>query len=765
MNDNSLIRTSETNTLPAIPLATVYGPEYSVQPSPRPQPQAGSVLDYWGLLWQSKKLFAACTGGGLAIALAVLLTQSPTYRARTTLEVQDLNHEFVDLKLAGPVADSSSTDALTDIQTQIKLLQSNTLIDCALQKAEINNKADLEPAQHHNFAGIFGSPNAGSADETLTEVAARNLKVNVAGQTRIIEVSFDAPRPELAAHFANALTLEFMEQNTRMRGQMNRQTSDWLAGQLADLRGKLETSENALEAYARKQSLIYTADKQTVSEEKLRQVQAELSRAQADRVEKQSRFEIARTATPDTLPEVLNDSSLRALDANLTELRRKEAEMEVTFTPDYSQAKKLRAEGASLEDAIVRKRAEIVTRIANELSEAEHREKLLAAAYADQTIRVTSDSQKSIQYDVLKREVDTNQQIYDAMLQRVKESAIASAIKASNVRVVDPAIPPRRPYKPNFPLGSAAGLLFGSTFGLVAIVLRSRTNVHLQEPGEAGSLLGIPELGVIPRAQGALRSPRVVTLVPQHDNSKPRLIGSCDSGDASSENALAVADSFRAVLASIILTEAKESQKVLVITSANSGEGKTTAAVNLAVTLAKMDRKVLLIDGDIRSPRMHQVFGLSNLTGLTRLLRKPAPDEKFVDPIIRAVSPNLYVLPAGPALESGADLLFSKSIPSLLSRYRERFDMILIDTPPMLAMPDARVLGRIADAVVLIARAGKTSRAAAQAAFRRLVDDQTRVLGVVLNDWNAGASPYKYYGSYHYAAVNESQPSVAPKES
>ncbi len=761
MNDNTFIRTSDTNNLPAVPLATVYGPEYSVQPQPV-QPQAGSALDYWGLLWRSKTLFAACAAGGLAIALAILVTQSPAYRARTTLEVQDLNHEFVDMKLAGPVADSSSTDALTDIQTQIKILQSNTLIDSALKRAEISSTADLEPAQHA-IAGILGSPSPADGPQTLTEIAAKNLKVSMAGQTRIIEVTFDAPRPELAARFANALTGEYMEQNSRMRGQMNRQTSDWLAGQLSDLRGKLETSENALEAYARKQSLIYTADKQTVSEEKLRQLQAELSKAQADRVEKQSRFEVARAATPDTLPEVLNDSSLRALDANLTELRRKEAEMEVIFTPDYSLAKKLHAESDALENAIANKRAAIVTRIANELSEAERREQLLEAAYTSQTARVTSDSQKSIQYDVLRREVDTNREIYEAMLQRVKESAIAAAIKASNVRVVDPAIPPRHPYKPNFPLGSAAGLLFGSTFGLAAIVLRARTNVQLQEPGEAGSLLGIPELGVIPRAQEALRSPRVVTLVPNSDKPGTRWIGPSNSRSASSENALAVADSFRAVLASIIFSEAKD-QKVLVITSANSGEGKTTAAVNLAATLAKMDRKVLLIDGDIRSPRMHQVFGLSNSIGLTKLLRQNVPYEKMVDPVIRAVSPNLYVLTAGPAVEAGADLLFSKSIPALLSHYRERFDMILIDTPPMLSMPDARVLGRIADAVVLIARAGKTSRAAAQAAFRRLADDRTRVLGVVLNDWNAGASPYKYYGSYHYAAASVSLTGGASKE-
>lgn len=747
MNDNSLMTTREWTNLPAALPATSYSSEYSVRPQP------GSVLDYCGLIWRRKTLFGGCTAAGLLAALVILVTQAPVYRARTTLEVQDLNHDFVDMKLASPVADSSPADALTDIQTQIKILQSDTLIDSALKKASINLVSDLKPQQLEpwRWAVILSAAGNGEGRETLAEIAGKNLKVSVAGQTRIVEISFDAPRPDLAARFANALTSEFIDQNSQARWQMNQQTSEWLAGQLAELRGKLETSENALETYARKQSLIYTDDKQTVSEEKLRQLQAELSNAQADRVEKQSRFEIARTARPDTLPEVLNDSNLRALETSLTDLRRREAELEVTFTGDYSKTKKLHAEAVALEEAIAQKRMEIVSRITNELTEAQRREQLLTAAYADQTLRVTSDSQKAIQYDVLKREVDTNRQIYEAMLQRVKEATIASAIKASNVRVIDPALPPLHPYKPNWPLGSAAGLFCGGIFGLLAIVLRARTDGSVQEPGEAGSLLGIPELGVIPRAQVGPRIPSVVTLVRRDkelDSPNTRLI--------SSGNALEVADSFRAVLASIIFSGANEHQRVLVITSASSGEGKTTAAANLAITLAKMNRKVLLIDGDIRSPRIHHIFGLDNSTGVTDLLRQKHLNEKLMDPPVQGTTyPNLYVLTAGPSVETGADLLFSSSMPALIDRCRERFDMVLIDTPPMLSIPDARVLGRISDAVVLVARAGKTSRAAVQAAFRRLVDDQSNVLGIILNDWNAKASSYQYYGGYgyKYAAV------------
>jgi capsular exopolysaccharide synthesis family protein len=221
----------------------------------------------------------------------------------------------------------------------------------------------------------------------------------------------------------------------------------------------------------------------------------------------------------------------------------------------------------------------------------------------------------------------------------------------------------------------------------------------------------------------------------------------------------AVADSFRAVLASIIFASSKERPHVLVVTSASPGEGKTTTVTNLGVTLANMNQRVLLIDGDIRSPRLHDIFGLDNSVGLTDLLTQIVADDTLADASIRKTAfPNLSVLTSGPALHSGADLLFSRSMPFLISRYREQFDMVLIDTPPMLAMPDARVLGRMADAVVLIARAGRTGRDAIQAAFRRFVEDHTPVLGTILNDWNAKSSAYKYYAAHYKETTTGQEP-------
>jgi polysaccharide biosynthesis transport protein len=741
MEKQSLTQTRHSMDLPAVRPAPISELGYSAEP------QTGSLLDYWHAISRRKVLLGALSLGGLAVGIGVTLLQSPMYRATTSIEIQDAKQGNLAAKILNPQPDTATEDPLTDIQTQIKILQSESLVERAMERARISSAADLTPGAGEGQSSSKASPAAteGSHD-SLVEKVSKNLKVTGVSQTRIVEVSYQASDPALAARFANAVTAEFIEQNLQARWQMNRKTSDWLVSQLDEMRGKLKHSEDTLQAYAREKGLIYTGDKQNISEGKLRELQTELSRAQADRVDKQSRSEIARTATPESIPEVLSDANLRAMETNLIGLQQQEAQMGVTFTPDYAKAKRLHAEIESLQGAIASKRTMIVSRLENELEESKRREQLLGAAYSLQTKLVTDDSQKSIEYDMLRHEVDTNRQIYGVMLQRVKESNIASALSATNVRVLDPAKAPLHPYKPSLPVNAGASLLCGLMLGVALVFVQSKADGTVQEPGDAGMLLGIPELGVIPAANAGLRQGARIRgmFSPKKDVENLGLqTASSPYGSAM------VADSFRAVLASILFAGARERQRVLVVTSASPGEGKTTMTSNLATTLAHMGRKVLLIDGDIRSPRMHSLFGLDNATGLTTTLQEIALKDRVNESFIQETAvPNLYVLTSGPAIQAGADLLFSASMPTLIARYREVYDMVLIDTPPMLIMPDARVLARTADAVVLVARAGQTTRSAIKAAYQRFVEDRTPVLGVVLNDWDVDTSAHKYYAAY-----------------
>jgi succinoglycan biosynthesis transport protein ExoP len=748
MKTQSLTHTRNLMDLPAITQDLPLRPDFSAEP------ETGSLLDYWQAIRRRKLALTACGVVGLGLGIGAALTQVPMYRANTSIEIQDGRADELATKILSPQPETASGDSPVDVQTQIKVLQSRTLIDRALNKAHISSMADLNRNSRPMLPllTVFADSKPEENRESLIEKVEKHLKVNPVGSTRIVEVSYEAADPAAAAQFANALTSEYIQQSLEARWESNRKTSDWLVGQVDEMRNKLQHSEDALQAYARQKGLIYTADKQNISEEKLREVQSELSKAQADRVEKESRFEVARSAALESIPEVLNDNNLRAMENNLVDLRKQEAEMAVTFKPDYNQAKRLRAEIDSLTSNIENKRTLVLTRLGNELDESQRRERSLESSYARQTRLVTNDSEKSIQYDMLKHDVDTNRQIYEVMLQRVKESSITSALKAQNVLVIDPAKAPLHPYAPNLSMDAVGGLMFGLMLGIVGIVIGSKADDCVREPGDASMLLGIPELGMIPAGDAVdAKGVRMPAFLFRTKSRKTQSLELVSSPNRSAR----VADSFRAVLASILFAAAGRRQRVLVVTSASPGEGKTTTTSNLAITLANMGRKVLLIDGDIRSPRIHSTLGLENSTGLTTMIKQLALNEVLTNNFMKEMPgvPNLRVLTSGPAIQAGADLLFSGFMPSVIARYRNEFDMVLIDTPPMLLMPDARVLARLADAVVLVARAGQTSRRAIQAAYRRFVEDRTPVLGVVLNGWNVQMSAHSYYADYKEPAA------------
>jgi polysaccharide biosynthesis transport protein len=709
-------------------------------------PEGTGLIEYWRIIRRRKGVVLMIALAGLLVGVLITLPQDPVYQARTSLEIQDLNQEFMNLKQVSPLTDSSAVNALSDLQTQIKILQSDTLVDRSLAKLKIASPADLNAKESRVslLRRALHLPEPIRTREEMLAKAARSMRIRAAGQTRIIEIMVDSTDPKLAASLANTVASEFIDQNMEARWQIIQRTGDWLGRQLSEMKRELAKSEDALQAYARHKGLIYTGEKQNVSEEKLHQLQAELSKAQADRVAKQSRYEITRTATAETLPDVLNDSNLRGLQASLTDLRRQEAELAANFKPDYSKVKKVRAQIVSLESALERERKTIVDRIGNDFEEAKSRETLFAAAYDAQARVVTQDSEKSIQYNILKREVDSNRQIYEAMLQRVKESSIASAMKASNIRVIDTAKIPRQPYKPSLPINAALGLLAGVMLGTAFVIMHERADRTIQDPGDAALFVGLSELGVIPNAEHPSKLLQLMGRRAQvnkaNDNSGKTTMEliTCESEPTF------MTDSFRGILASLLFASENGSPRVIVITSTGPGEGKTTAASNLAIALAQVKLKVLLIDADLRKPSLHRIFELENETGLANLLAQRRLGEQSAFALVQETRiPNLHVLTSGTG--DSANVLFSASMPALLTWYKRRYDMVIIDTPPMLHMPDARVIGRSSDAVVLVVRAGHTTRDAVLAARQRLTQDGTTILGVILNDWNPKFSPRAYY--------------------
>jgi capsular exopolysaccharide synthesis family protein len=692
---------------------------------------------------------------GALAGFLLTLPQTPVYQARLSLEIQSVNENFLNMRDVNPTeSGSSSYYPEYDIQTQVRIIQSRSLIERVIKKLDLDNRPlIINESRLSAWRKALGlpAPKPVSVREDAIAMAAGNLSVHAQANTRLIDVLCDSTSPNLAADFVNTLANEFIDQNLEGRWQTTQRTGEWLGRQMEELKIKLEKSEEALQAYARATGLLFTSEKDNLTEQKLRQLQEELSKAQADRVAKQSKYELASTSAPDSLPEVLDDGSLRDLQAKLTDLRRQLAELSSTYTPAHFKVRKVQAQIATLESALEKERGNVIRRIRNDFQTATRREKLLVADYATQARLFSGQAALVSHYNILKREVDTNRQLYDNMLQRVKEAGIASALRASNIRVVDAAQVPRAPYKPSPFMNSALGFLGGLFLGVVFIVMRERADRSIQEPGESQFFLNLSELGIIPSSGSDPTRKR--HLLPAHrpDSASPDQLALVTRDRKPS----VMAESFRAVLTSILFCSRDGSRPhVLVLASANPREGKTTVASNLAIALTEINQRVLLIDGDMRRPRIHEIFDLENKSGLGDLLREPASlDGRPIAEIRETSIPNLFVLPAGsPAAVSS--LVYSNRLPELIARVRQDFDTILIDTPPMLQMADARVIGRCADAVILVVRANQTTRDAARMARQRLADDGTHVLGTILNDWNPRHTTsygyYKYYDHYHH---------------
>jgi polysaccharide biosynthesis transport protein len=729
-----------------------------------PREDTSYAIEYLRMIWRRKLVILAATClAGLGVLLWTA-RQTPVYQAGGSLEIQTLNENFLNLRDVDPTAGPGIYSADSYLQTQLKILKSRALIERVLDRLEFEKRAGVEgrPAGRSRLASLLGMPEtrAVPARERALADVMTDLSVKVARQTRLVEMSFDAPEPQLAADFINTLAQEFISQNLEARWKSTVDTSDFLSRQLSELKIRLEKSEDQLQAYARANNLIYTSDRDSLAETRLRQLQQDVAVAQADRVAKQSQYEMAASAPLETLSDVVNDPTLRDYQVKLTDLRRQLAELTSVLTPAHSRVERMRAQIAEMEASIQRTRQNIAARMRNDYQTALRRENLLSASYANQMTLVTDQSSTAVRYNILKREVETNRQIYDALLQKVKEAGMAAAMRANHIRIVDRATPPPAPYKPSLGSMLPAGLMAGMILGVGLATVLERTDRKFHRPGDAATYLGLPELGTIPAAGFA---PKLALALRQAPSGCGFGIGGTGIGQQTElitwqKKTSALAESFRSALTSILLgAEGGTRPAVLVVTSAAPGEGKSTVTSNLAIALAQLNYRVLLIDADLRTPRQHRVFGLENGRGLSDWLRTPSFDRNgFAStPVLETKIPNLWLMPSGSPTSDPHSLLYSDAMAELLHSVRSRFDIALIDTPPMLHLADARVLARHSDAVVLVVRLGATEREAASAALQRFSADRTPVMGVIINDWNPGRNPY---GGY-YATERKADPS------
>jgi len=699
--------------------------------------EAAKPISYFRNLFNNKWTLLAWASVGAALGALVAWQQPYIYRSHAYVEVQGINDDLLNRRELDPNAKREDFSQ-GYVNTVARLLQSGPLLTRVAQ--ELNQ---LPPASRANAGSSRWNPPI-----TKKELE-QDVRVVTHDTDRILDVTVESTNPTRAAAIANAVIHAFVQQDVETRWKASNSTSGWLQKEVNDLSANLKASEDRLENFTRKSNLLVAGDQDGVADSFARNMQAELSRAQADRVAKESFYEHLKDENGQSVLPV--DSISDQYELQLSALKKQLAELEATYTPTFYKVRPLQAQIAQLEKALAAQRQKVISRAENEYRAAVRREELLRAQYSKQLERASDETSKMVHYSELKNQLDTDRALYALMMQKVKGYSVTSALQESVVRLVAPAEPSSVPARPNRILISAMTSFGFFCAGVFFALVRGGSARAIMEPGESQQYIRSPELGVIPTATKAAR---------QVEHTR-RLSGTVEAsrfGDwhgtrrietitwHSSSSLLA--ESFRSICASLLLPDAdKHALRSLVITSLSPSEGKTTVACNMAIALAGIAGRVLLIDADRRRGRLHGVFGANNDNGLTDILG--SEDLTTTDPtafVAETEVPHLYFLPRG-RTELRSDAYYSDRMTDLLDTLQRSFDLILFDTPPLLYLSDARVLGRLVDGIILVIRAGRVSSESVSAIERRLSSDGITIQGTVLNDWDPrsnGSGVYLY---------------------
>ena len=461
----------------------------------------GGLLQTWRILARHKLAIAFLGVTGAICGIVYTTLQTPLYRAHTSMEIQGLNDNFLNIR------DLSAISLSTDVLTQTRVIRGRVLRQRALARArnELAKQPERPADNSRTWRTLFGVRRPVSRNQAVS-MAAGNMDVLASRENRIVDIVCDSPDPEAAAAFINALAVEYLEQSIESRWETGQRTSEWLSRTFEDVRTKLEKSEQALQDYAQASGLTFTSEKDSAAEESLKQLQGELSRARSDRLARHARFAIAQTSAPESLTEVGSAGSLNQYQQQLSELRKQRAVLTGTFTNAYPRVQRLDAQIEEIEAELKRDRTNVVDRIRTEYESALEREKMLQKAYDDQVAVVADQAQRLTHYGMLKREVDSARRLYDTILQKVKEAGIAAAMQANNIRVIDAALPPSSPFTPSLPRNTAVAASAGLFLGMLLVLVREFADSSIRRPGHTKVLLQVPELGVIPSLKAEQRA-------------------------------------------------------------------------------------------------------------------------------------------------------------------------------------------------------------------------------------------------------------------
>ena len=682
------------------------------------------------LLQANALVIAAIIFGALALAVAITLSSTPRYTAQATIQINEQSDRVLkEGEDTSAPSDVYDTDRF--LQTQIDILRSRSL---ALRVAQ-SLKLTGNPA-FYRAMGTEPPPASTSADivrDRTLSLLQSNLDARLPHTSRIVTVNFVSNDPQLSAQIANSFVKEVIAASLQRKYDSSAYARGFVSDQLAEAKTRLEGSEQALNGYARAAGLFRTgqalgaqdsnsSQSGSVTSASLVQINQAANNAQAARIAAQGRWDAISGAAGLNAAEVLSNPTVQSLLTQRAEVQTKLQQESARHLPDHPSVIQLKAQAAEVNSQLNSVVGSVRASVKSQYDAALAGERQLEAKVEALKGDTLAEQDRAVQYNILAREANTNRILYDGLLQRFKELNAASGISTSNISVIDLADPPLSPSSPNLMLNLAIGLLLGSALAALVVLVRDQFDDSIRVPEDIEHKLHLPLLGVIPRSNK-------------------------DMGEEIANPKSQVAEAYSSLGGSLLYSTGQGLPPVMLVTSAQPTEGKSTTCFAIASNFARIGRRVLLIDADLRRPSLHRRIGTDNKTGLTTLLTSSEPAESV---ILALVQPGLSVITSGPIPPSPTELIASNRMQALIDDLAGKFDIVIIDSPPVLGLADAPLMAPLVDGVVMVIEADRGRRGTLKASLRRLRAMRPVILGAVLTKFDARRHSRRY--SYYYSS-------------